>query len=233
MALIRFPEGQQRSGSVGGATFSHNRYGAYVRSRSVPVNPNTDRQVEVRNYTRSLAIGWQNTLSDIQRYAWDWYAGATPWTNKFGEACYLTGLNHYVRSNVPRLMAALTRLDNPPIIAGLATAELELGCSASQATQNATITYDNTADWCSETGGFEIFYAGFPRPGGINFFGGPWRVFGVQFGQDAPNGDPSGSSVVPWPWPIGEGQRLWIRSRVGRADGRLSEFARISFLCIA
>ena len=233
MALIRFPEGQQRSGSSGGTVFSHNRYGAYIRPRTVPVNPNTDRQVAVRNIVRSLTIAWQTVLTQLQRDAWDLYAGLVPWQNKFGDTVHLTGLNHYVRSNTPRLQVALGRVDAAPVIFNLAIAELSLGCTASEATQNATITYDQTAPWAAETGGFEIFFAGKPQNAGIQFFASPWRLVDAQFGQDSPNGEPSGSHVVPWPWPIAEDQRLWLRSRVGRADGRLSEFAQIDFLCAA
>ena len=61
MALIRYAEGQQRSGSIGASVYSHNRYGAYIRARSVPVNPNTDRQVAIRNAIRALTIAWGNT----------------------------------------------------------------------------------------------------------------------------------------------------------------------------
>ena len=53
---VVLPEGQQRSGSIGGATWSHNSSGAYIRARSIPVNPNTDRQNAVRVAVRNLAI---------------------------------------------------------------------------------------------------------------------------------------------------------------------------------
>ena len=37
------------SGSLGGITASHNRFGAYLRERVIPVNPGTQPQVIVRN----------------------------------------------------------------------------------------------------------------------------------------------------------------------------------------
>lgn len=233
MALIRFPEGQQRSGSSGGTVFSHNRYGAYIRPRTVPVNPNTDRQVAVRNFVQTLTIAWADTLTQVQRNGWDLYASLVDWQNKFGDTVHLTGLNHFVRSNVCRLQIGLARRDDMPEEPYLAAPELSLTCTASEATQNATIGYDHTKSWASETGGFEAFYAGKPVGAAIKFFNGPWRLVDAQFGQDSPNGEPSGSHEVPWPWPILEGHRLWIRSRIGRSDGRLSEFARINFLCAA
>lgn len=74
MTLIRFAEGQQRSGSIGATVHSHNRFGQYIRARSVPVNPNTARQVIARNAARSIMIAWQNTLTQDQRDAWNVYA---------------------------------------------------------------------------------------------------------------------------------------------------------------
>jgi hypothetical protein len=39
--------------------------------------------------------------------------------------------------------------------------------------------------------------------------------------------------VIAGAFPFAEGQRLWVRSRITRGDGRLSEFAEINFLAIA
>lgn len=236
MALVVLPEGTQISGSIGGTTWSHNRYGAYKRNRSVPVNPNTDRQVAVRNAVKAITIAWNNVLTQAQRDAWETYAANVVWKNHLGQDVYLNGLTHFVRSNVPRYRCDLARIDDAPTIFTLAAAELSLGASASEATQVVTVTFDDTADWCVETGGFEVFYMGLPQNGSITFFGGPYRRLGCLFGQDAPNGEPS--SPHAWdasatPWPIAEGQRIWIRTRIGRADGRLSEFAQVNFLCAA
>lgn len=233
MALVVLPEGTQISGSAGGTTWSRNRYGAYKRNRSVPVNPNTDRQVQVRNFVKNLTIAWQNTLTQVQRDAWDTYAANLIWKNKLGQDVHLTGMNHYVRSNVPRLMCALARLDASPTIFNLATAEQALGATASAALQLIAVTFDDTAAWTLETGGFQIFYMGIPQNGSIKFFGGPWRLMTCLFGQDSPNGEPSSPADMPVRWPIAEGNRVWIRTRIGRADGRLSEFARMNFLVVA
>ncbi|MBA7645086.1 hypothetical protein ES703_52839 [subsurface metagenome] len=231
--LVVLPEGQQRSGSIGGTVWSRNRFGAYARNRSVPVNPNTDRQVGVRNIVKALTIAWQNVLTQVQRDAWDEYAANIDWLNRLGQSVNLTGLNHYLRSNTPRMQVAMARLDAAPVIFNLATAELALGATGQEAGQTITLTFDAAAAWTSEAGGFQAFYMGIPKNASIKFFGGPWRLLDGQFGQDAPNGEPASPRVVAAPWPIAEGQRIWVRSRIGRADGRLSEFARVNFLCDA
>lgn len=233
MALVVLPEGQQRSGSIGGTVWSRNSAGAYIRNRSVPVNPNTDRQVAVRNYVKNLTIRWANTLTQNQRDAWDVYAANVDWLNALGQVIHLTGLNHYVRSNVPRQQSTLAEVDDAPVIFNLAVAEQALAGSASEATQQVEVSYDDTADWCSEAGGFEAFYMGIPQNASIKFFGGPWRLMGSILGVDSPNGEPSSPDLMPQTWPFGEGNRIWIRSRIGRADGRLSEIARVNFLAAA
>lgn len=235
MALVVLPEGTQISGSIGGTTWSHNRYGAYKRNRSVPVNPNTDRQIEIRNIVRGLTIAWQNVLTQLQRDAWNLYGKNVAWVNHLGQTVHLTGLNHYVRSNTPRLQAnlGLVRVDDAPVIFNIAVAEQDLGCSASEAAQQLTFTYDDTAAWTTEVGGFQIFFMGRPQNGSIKFFGGPWRKIGQQLGQDAPNGEPESPNPQGTAWPFAQGQRIWARTRIGRADGRLSEFAQVNFLALA
>lgn len=231
MALIVFPEGQQRSGSMGATVYSHNRSGAYIRARSVPVNPNTDRQVLVRNAVRALAIGWENTLTQTQRDEWSTYAATLAWQNHLGQTINLTGLNHYIRSNTPRIQSGMTRIDDGPKVFNLGAAELALGCTASEATQTASITFDDTEGWASEDGAGQIFYGGIPQNSSINFFGGPWRWIGVTRGDSGT--PPTSPEAVIWPFPFADGQRLWLQSRITRADGRLSNFARVNFLAAA
>lgn len=224
--LIVLPGGTQMSGSEGGDTYSHNRFGAYRRSRSVPVNPNTDRQVAVRNAVRSLTIAWANTLTQVQRDAWDAYAATVTWLNHLGQSVHLTGLNHFVRSNTPRVQNAIARIDAAPAPgSGIATAELELSATASAATQDITIDGDAGGAWI-EPDGWQFFSMGLPQGPSINFFGGPWRQLTAVPGA----GPPPFPVVIATAWPFLEGNRLWVRSRIARGDGRLSEFAQVNFL---
>ena len=229
MALVVLPEGTQISGSTGGTTWSHNRYGAYKRNRSVPVNPNTDRQVAVRNAVRALTIAWANTLTQVQRDAWDAYAATVTWKNALGQDVHLTGLNHYVRSNTPRLQNIIPRIDAAPAPgSGIATAELELSATASEATQDITIDGEAAAPWM-EPDGWQFFFMGLPQGAAIKFMGGPFRQLTAVPGA----GPPPFPVVIATAWPFVEGNRLWVRSRVARGDGRLSEFAQVNFLAIA
>lgn len=229
MALVKLPEGQQRSGAQGGMVWSRNRTGPYTRERALPVNPNTDRQVAVRNAVRALAIIWDTVLTQAQRDGWDTYAANVAWTDKLGRSIFLTGLNHFIRSNTQNTALGFTQVFDAPVIFTIAAAELALGCTASEATQVLTITFDDTEPWATEPGAFQHFFLGIPQNASRKFFGGPWRYV-VSVAGVTPAVSPK---LATSPWPFAEGQRLWLRSRILRADGRLSDFAQASFLAAA
>lgn len=229
MALVVLPGGEQRSGSIGGQVWSHNPAGPYIRARSIPVNPNTSRQVKVRNAVRSLAIRWQNVLTQAHRDAWDVYAANVSWLNRLGQTITLTGLNHYVRSNTPRRVSNIAAVDAAPVIFNLAQAEANLSATASEATQDLTIDGDLTGPWLGEVDAWQFYYMGLPQNASRKFFGGPYRFLTAVPGA----GPPPFPIVIAAQFPFAEGQRIWIRSRVARGDGRLSEFAESNFLGIA
>lgn len=232
MALIRFAEGQQRSGSIGATVYSHNRYGAYVRARSIPVNPNTDAQVAARNRVRDLTIAWENVLTQVERDAWDLYAQNVPWQNKLGDSILLTGLAMYVRSNAVILQVGGTRVDAAPTTFNLAPAEQALVGSASEGTQELSIAFDDTATWCDLDDAHQAIYMGAPQNAARTFFGGPYRFLTVIDG-DAVTPPTSPVATIPTVWPFAEGNRIWLRSRIVLPDGRLSQFAQHNFLAAA
>jgi hypothetical protein len=190
MALIRFPEGQQRSGSLGGTVYSRNRYGAYIRARSIPVNPNTDRQVAVRNVLRNLSIAWENVLSPEERAKWDEYASNVVWKNRLGDSVKLTGASHYLRSNLPYFLAFATTLAKAPDIFNLAASEAQLRVTAAESVQAIVVAFDDSAEWCSEDGAYQVAYMGLPQNANIKFFLGQdphwsrrWEVERVRSGE--------------------------------------------------
>lgn len=224
--LVVWPEGQQRSGRLGATIASHNRSGAYLRAGSIPVNPNTARQVAVRNAVRSLTIRWQITLTQAQRDAWDVYGQNVTWLNKVGQSINLTGLNHYIRSNTLSLANGIAAIDAAPTIFNLAQAEDALAVTASEATQDLTIDGNAAAGWIGEAGAWQFYSMGLPQNAGIKFFASPYRQISAVPGA----GPPPFPAVIAAAFPFAEGQRIWVRSRILRADGRLSQFAEVNFL---
>jgi len=231
MALVLLPGGEQRSGSIGSTVYSRNRFGQYIRARAIPVNPNTTRQATIRAYMSYLTEYWQSSLTQAQRDAWDVYGlnvnmSTQPWSYK-----YLTGFQQFNRSNIPRLQAALAQVDDGPVVFNKAYTETSLSATASEATQQLTVAFNDQGGWVGtdETG--LLIQVGKPVNGGIKFFGGPFRYADVVKGDGA--AAPTSPATITSPWPIAEGQRLWIQARITLEDGRLSDFARYDFLCAA
>lgn len=232
MALVRYGGGVvQLSGSIAGDTFARNRSGNYVRARTKPTNPNTDRQQNARAAVALLTVRWSTTLTAAQRAAWGLYGDSVAMKNRLGETIKLTGFNHYIRSNAQLAKQGYTIIDAGPVIFELPAKDPALAVAASEATQQWTITYDDTLAWDNETGGYLFFSQGQPQNGQRNFFDGPWRNQGEVAGV---TGAPVASPYVgALSWAIAEGQRQWLMARILRADGRLSEIFRADCIVAA
>ncbi len=232
MALVKFGGGLiQMSGSIAGNTFARNRYGNYVRAKTKPINPNTARQIAVRAAVALLTVRWAQTLTAIQRTAWNLYADNVNMKNRLGEVIHLSGFNHYIRSNAFRARASFTIVDAGPVIFELPTQDPLYSITISEAAQQITSTYDDTLAWANETGGYLLLAHGQPQNAQRNFFAGPWRVVGAVPGVDGV--PPASPSVNAIGFPVAEGQRNWCRARIAMADGRLSEIFRADTFCAA
>lgn len=222
MALVKFGGGiTQMAGSIAGNVFARNRYGNYVRARTKPTNPNTDRQVAVRSALAFLTAAWSSTLTAGNRAAWDQYAANVVMTNRLGESTHLSGYNHFIRSNVQRKMSGHTVIVAGPVIFELPAQDPTYTLTGSEATQQLSNAFDVTMDWAVETGAYIYFYQGSPQNPQRNFFDGPWRQYGWTASIDP--GGPVSPELSAAAFPISETQRQWGYARISRADGRLSE----------
>lgn len=215
----------QASGSVGGSTYSHNKGGMYIRNRSIPTNPNTTYQQAIRSIVGQLTDLWLTTLTAAQRAAWDAYAAAVPILDSLGESRAVTGLNMYVRSNTPRLQAALPRVDDGPTIQNLGDYTAPAIASVAAAADTADVSFTNTDDWANEDDAALLAYFSRPKSASINFFKGPYRY------ADKVDGDsvtpPTSPATIALPFPVEVGHRVFGRLQVSRADGRLSQPTRL------
>lgn len=221
MALAKYGGGLiQLSGSIAGNTFARNRYGNYVRARTKPVNPKTAAQIAVRSALAYLTDRWGRTLTIAQRAAWNLYAANVAMKNRLGESIFLSGFNHYLRSNIVRHRFTYAVIDDGPTIFEIPGADPTYTISAVASTKTVTHNYDNTLPWANETGGQLWVSVGKPQNRQRNFFDGPWKVTGVEYGDDAiaPTSPYLSNSI----WEIASPQRLWSYARISRADGRLS-----------
>lgn len=208
------------SGSVGGATYSRNHYGMYIKSKPSPINPNSSRQQTVRNYFQTLAELWTSELSDAERAAWNLYGSQVVMKDPLGEDIYLTGFNHFIRSNVVALLGAYTRVDSGPVIFTLAESDPAFAVAISEATQLISVTFNTALDWVSEDdAGMQIRMSRPVNPG-IAFIPPVMRV--ADFIDGDSGSPPTSPQTVACPFVVSQTQKVLVEGRIIRADGRLS-----------
>jgi hypothetical protein len=208
------------SGSEGGTTFSRNRYGMYCRTRAVPVNPNTARQQAVRNLFQQLADFWNSQLSAAQRIAWNLYGSQVTMLDKLGQEIFLTGFNHYLRSNTVVLAAPYPRVDDAPTIFTLAESDGSFAAAISEATQLVSVTFDTNLDWVGEDDAGMLIKMSRPVNAGQTFIPPVFRMAGFIDGDSGT--PPTSPQTIACPFVATEGQNVLIEGRIVRADGRLS-----------
>jgi hypothetical protein len=100
------------SGKIGGHVASHNRGGAYFRTKVTPINPQSTDQGTVRNRLSGLATGWGG-LTDAQRSSWNAAVELYKKTNIFGDTVKPSGFNLYVGLNSNILLAGGSEISLP------------------------------------------------------------------------------------------------------------------------
>lgn len=232
MALLKLgPAVSGISGSIGGTTFARNRYGAYARARTKPVNPNSPRQQLVRSAMSACRALWFVTATAVQRTGWALYAQNVSMVNKLGETVNLSGYNQFCRSTAAALNASKAPVLVPPTTFSLAETDSTLACEGDVSDQTVKVTFDNTKPWANEAGGSLLIYQGAPQDKTRNFFNGPWRYIGKVNGAVTPA--PTSPASIPAGFAVNLNNRCDIKARILRADGRLSNFFRVSGSTIA
>jgi hypothetical protein len=119
--------GDPASGSYQGKTASRNRFGQYIRTRAIPVNPNTTQQGAVRARLAANAAAWR-TLSDAQRAGWSDLGQSMQRTDSLGQTYTMNGFMAYCSVN------------NNNVAAGNAVVSAAPGLVTPSALLTATIT---------------------------------------------------------------------------------------------
>lgn len=100
-------------GAIAGTVFSKNTYGAYLRAKVTPVNPQTTFQQAVRQFLASTAQDWRG-LTQGQRDLWNSFSINFNRTNIFGDSVKLTGFNLFMQLNRNLLEISVTPLTDAP-----------------------------------------------------------------------------------------------------------------------
>lgn len=129
-------------GSVGGVTFARNRYGAYARNRTKPVDPASSTQQEYRARMSAAVVAWRN-LTATQRDAFNAKALVTDFVNGLGEAIHPTGMALFIRGFNLLDIAGLAQVTTPPVTPIIDEAQSTLTYTADPGLQHNT----TVADW--------------------------------------------------------------------------------------
>lgn len=218
------------SGSLGGVTFSHNKGGQYMRARTTPTDPGTSFQTFVRTSMAQLVNLWVNVLTQLQRDQWDVYASQVPLLDQFGDARTVTGMNMYVRGNLPRLQAGLPRADDGPTT--FSTGEFTQAIVTYSLATGITVNFSNADVWANEDDSAMLIYVSHPHNPSVNFHKSGYRFAGKIDGN-ATTAPTTPELFDPPPFPFIEGHKLFAQVRVTRADGRLSVIQRTAALATA
>jgi len=110
MAKIRLgPVIGAASGSIGATVLSHNRYGPYIRQRSIPTVSQTEYALAAKALMTSATQAWQN-LTVLQQGAWNMWASANTVQGSLGDPQQLTGHAAYCG-----LYCRMTKLGQAPL----------------------------------------------------------------------------------------------------------------------
>ncbi len=104
------------SGSVGGTTASHNRYGAYFRTRAIPTKATSTDATNAKARFGNQSQGWQARTA-AERLQWNNWAQTNPIVNALGQPHVLSGNAAYVQLNTILDQAGESTLTAPPISA--------------------------------------------------------------------------------------------------------------------
>lgn len=224
------PIGADFSGSIGSTTASHNRFGPYLRTKAIPVNPNTPRQQTVRAAFTTLVNAWNNNLNAAQRDAWDNWADQTPILGKDGQPINITGQNAYIRFNTPVLQtlgvrqdtAPLTFNNGAPVTSFQTTPSSFIGIIGINGALLATTASISSG---APTSGKMIMYLGAPVNATRTFFKGPYQLAATAAVAPLVTSVDFTGNLVDMDQDIilADGQFRSIRFRIAYDDGRLSE----------
>jgi hypothetical protein len=217
------------SGSVGGCVFSRNRFGSYIRNRSLPVNVASSQQSIVRSALATLVVRWTSVLTAAQRAAWETWAANTPQTDAIGQTYNMTGQNAFISMNVLRIQVALTVVDVAPVVFAGAALTLPGIASATASTETLSIIFNNADTWATAVGGALLVYVGRPQNASKLFFAGPYRFMGRINGAGTP---PTSPLPIVSTFPFEVGQRVHVRYRAVNANAQISTFFKASALAV-
>lgn len=171
MKILDVPQ----SGSIAGSTSSRNRFGQYRRTRAIPTQPRTSKQVANRALFGVQSLAWQG-LTGAQRSAWAAWALTHPYVDPLGQSIVLTGHQFFIGVNVRLVNSGAAPVTDPPTFDPTFT---DIAVSASVTTAaGLTLSFPLT-----DPAEFVNVFCSPPLSPGVTF-NGNWRYLATQQTDD-------------------------------------------------
>jgi hypothetical protein len=217
----------QASGSIGGQTFSHNKGGMYVRSRGLVKQTNTPAQQAVKSALSSLTSAWNDVLEGGDRASWVAYAKNTPMLNTLGDSRQVSGLNMFLRYNVPNIQTGGAMLQAGPSINNLGAFTPPTGLTAAAPDTSFHLTANLGDPWTEVPGSNLLVFISRAQNATITYFKGPF-----QFAGKVPASAVTSAITLVNPYGLEfvAGSQYFVRTEVAYGDGRLTSDAIQPFI---
>lgn len=211
----------QLSGSAGSTTASHNRFGLYLRNRVTPVNPQTERQLDVRSWFAAAAAAWRQ-LSQVDQSAWREEGALIERVDSLNRTYTFTGSMYYTSTAV-NMKQYLETAGLPTVPADIvlpAAIETLIATAEGGATQTFTVTY--TATPLAALTNIQIS-ASVQQSPGINYFGRTrLRVIFTSAAAAASPANIAAAYIARF-GALVAGQKILVRARVFSSTGGASQ----------
>lgn len=132
--------GNPSSGSQADQTASRNRFGQYIRTRAIPVNPNSTAQGTVRARMSTNAAAWR-ALTDDQRAGWESLGAQMVRTDALGQSYSLNGFQAYCSVNQNNVAAGNAAVSAAP---ALVTPAAIVTCTPTATAATLSVAYTVT-----------------------------------------------------------------------------------------
>lgn len=216
------------TGKLAGMVFTRGRGNTNVaRMLSIPTNPRSVAQTRVRGNLSYGATNWVTLLTAAQRASWETYAANVSVLNRLGDAIHLSGIAMFQRLNLARLAASLAQILDAPIVFTGAPAVSWDDLWTSDAGPPITLDNAHANPHAPDISGNLAFSFSKPQNPSKGFFNGPFLYSPDILASDNGFGPGETTAAVSFdttklPFPIAEGQALFLRTISMLEDGRIS-----------
>ena len=103
------------SGKLGNVVFTRGRYGAVIRTRTIPTLVQTDYTQEARGRLAALSQSYGG-LTAAQKEAWRTWAQVNPVKDRLGDSLFLQPSAAFIQLNANIQKAGGSQISDPPVI---------------------------------------------------------------------------------------------------------------------